>query len=361
MIRRCFTVDIIYSVPIIGHQVVTPVAVADDYGRYPLENGARHTLNEESSDCKYLVYLGKRYDVNYIYLFNPFGKIPLIQQCPLRPTLPELRTENQTAVVVPLDFSIHRLPLNVPRTCAALSCSSRVGGWTQPKEGASLTIDLGSCQRVTHIGTAGCLPDTERFPQKELTRRYRTKKRWRWPRKGSSDPDVFVHVVRDSSHLAWVTHYNLFFQTARTKEWRLVGAFQGNADSTSVNVHSLFHFSNSPDGDGLFTRYLRIQPTAFHNKPILRVEIFGLKRDREQTPPEQCVELKEYVLTKEIIPPHSKCRDNLSWRWEDYDRWDSKESRPARKQRMREIIRDGRGEAEEDARRKKDSIYKQLL
>ena len=271
-----------FCVPLVALQIFTPQVTSDSYSRMPLQAGEEVELRLEkrkkAEEDSFMIYCGKRYDTKYIYLFNPYGKTPLTIQCLLNPS--SAMAEETNALM--LDFRVLNLHHNQYRQCAHLNAHNihRSNGWKQLSDDASLTIDLGSFRHVTHFVTAGQYPTLSRFPKRKYTGQPRTRKRWHWKR--TADPeskDPFVHIVEQSHQLAWVTAFNVFYRSGKSKTWLFLGNFAGNVDPTSEKAQSLHqHFNRT---GGLYTRYLRFQATGYVGSPIFRVAVYGNKEIEE--------------------------------------------------------------------------------
>jgi len=318
--RKYDTIETVYSVPVIGHHLITPIATDNDYAYTPLDfQSASNRIKLKKVDVStIMVYCGKEYDMNYYYLYTPLGKNPLQQLGLLKPPIPDMISNNPN--IYKLDYTAKNLTKKSFKSSAHLNYlggNQRYGqGWQQENETSYLQIDLGRFQYITHIGTAGLYPNLRNFPTRKLTNSYRTKKRWRWPKKSANDVKAFVHIIESMDDVAWVTHYNVYYCTAG-KQWKFIGNFEGNKDSITENVHSMFYHFNT--GEGLYTRYLRIQPTGHFNKPILRLAIYGDKRntskDSSMTSSESTIidipDCVEFTISRSRSRLNNKYQDGL--------------------------------------------------
>jgi len=332
------TIETMYSVPVIGHLLMTPIVIDNDYS---LDFVSQKKLKKIDKSTV-MMYCGKEYDMNYYYLYTPLGKNPLTPLGLLKPPLPDIISNNSKAFK--LDFTVKNLPKKAYKSCAHLNYSigkERNGqGWEQVNETDYLQIDLGRFQYVTHVGTAGLYPNLQRFPTRKLAIAYRTRKRWRWPKKSANE--AFVHIVESMDNVAWVTNYNLYYCTAG-KQWRFVGNFEGNKDSITENVHSMFYHFNT--GEGLYTRYLRIQPTGYFNKPIMRVAIYGENKNTSIDTASKAMTFSDipdcvtFTISRSISRSNNKRRDGLFPEYkDDWYRDENKGNRQKRKNDMRHFI-----------------------
>ena len=129
-------------------------------------------------------------------------------------------------------------------------------------------IDLIRPQHVVCIGTAAELP------QAHLSRT-------------PASSEELVWAVTRLDELAWVTSYRLFYRVHAADRWIALGHFDGNRDAATVN---LAHLSKPRPGGGggaasklraayahggVLARFFKLVPTAWHNRPRLRVAVYG--------------------------------------------------------------------------------------
>ena len=353
------TIERIYSVPFAAHQLFLPEAISDAYSRMPDDAVALGVAEAATESQTHLLYMGRKYDIKFIYVFNATGRIPLT---PIGLYHPPSALADCSAAVK-LDYTVLHLPRNLFRGCAHLDsgCPARyrhLNGWQQPCETACLTIDLGSFRHVTHIVTAGRYPQLDRFPKREHTSRPRSRKRWRWQRRPDPDSDkTFVHIVRPEeggAALAWVTSYSVWYRARRSRQWICLGDFAGNTDCTGERAHSLFHHFNSPGG--LCTRYLRFLPTGHVNQPAMRVAVYGNRELEDPTSTqsnsnsnrkeEGDVPTKDYVISEPMFKAHDRVRDGL---FTFYKGWDREKVKGDKAKRTREVRRHMLQDARETA------------
>lgn len=130
-----------------------------------------------------------------------------------------------------------------------------------------IDIDLGREQCITHLGTAGQFPVYEMFRGDEEEIVSHHSKRFRVKNK-------FVYLVKDGFQPCWTTSFKLRYFDQSSKGWVDSGTlFEANTDTTTEKVQTLHNLFNRPNG--LFTRYLRVEPIAWFNQPMLRLSVYG--------------------------------------------------------------------------------------
>ncbi len=66
----------------------------------------------------------------------------------------------------------------------------------------------------------------------------------------------------------------IHYRHAVTNKWTLLAVTSANTDALTEHILDLTPYFNAKDG--LFTQYLRIRPVECHNRPVMRVAVYGV-------------------------------------------------------------------------------------
>eukprot|EP01032_Pedospumella_encystans_P010196 gene10196-11934_t len=321
-----------------GHKVFLPPVADDDYelGMYhemPTEcdQAASSKLNKSAlkkikrNPAQFLFWEGKYYDANKVYIFKPecsnylqpIGDTlaprsdVLTSQSPAQRYISEAaeisqsKSKHQPTVEFVKNVAYHNaLHQRVNQSCQILHegqsqnnnqsnyyGGSRMGCWEQLNTSDYLEINLGYPRCVTHIGTTGEFPQTCVFPSRATVGRTRIRK-FRAEEETQQQTHLLSHngngvkvrkfaphvriLKEDEYSLSWVTSYEVHYRHTVTNKWTLIGTVPANSDAFTEHILDLSPYFNAKDG--LFTQYLRIRPVEYHNKPHMRVSVYGVDK-----------------------------------------------------------------------------------
>jgi hypothetical protein len=274
--RRNSTFETEFSIPVIGFmlfQSFDPDGLLDYQAPDASERSALDRKVKQNPS-QYLYWQGRYYDVNIVWKYRQ--NFSFLKEYGRRyPPTPNL---GDSAEFKKLQYSnskgwrnyqggIHHEQMHDNQY------QSYSGGWTARDDSDYLQIDLGELKLVTHIGTTGeplvtyCFP-TRRTVGRKKMRSFRAIEDWGdegltelevSKKKGASN----VQVLRDEHPLAWVQSYDISYKHHTLKKWVHYDTCMGNIDATTECIISL-----QPSG-GCYTRYIRIRPLQFKEKPTI--------------------------------------------------------------------------------------------
>jgi hypothetical protein len=242
---------------------------------------------------QYLLWEGKYYDIDYIYIYQHYKRQQLTRFAPINPTIqifkdPFIKKRTFTARDKKNDKSV-----NLDISHVALRNHTI---WKSSGEFDYVELNLGEPLYVTHIGTAGQYPNVESFPNCLHQQRLFNQKK--------SNSRILI-VKGDSAGLAWVTTFELSYRSVNTRKWIVVGNFIGNSDAMTEQLNDLlFHYNSK---GGLFTQYLRIRPLEYHIHPMIRIAVYGRSVGDVETIPSNHIEnsASEGVVAKSRFPENN--------------------------------------------------------
>jgi len=75
-------------------------------------------------------------------------------------------------------------------------------------------------------------------------------------------------------------HVQVQYRHALTNKWTLLAVTSANTDAFTEHILDLTPYFNAKNG--LFTQYLRIRPVECHNRPVMRVAVYGVDPARKE-------------------------------------------------------------------------------
>eukprot|EP01032_Pedospumella_encystans_P008588 gene8588-10174_t len=308
--------ETVYTVPVIGHKVFLPPSTDEDF-----ELGAYREIREprlgdpfthdrlnksmvkkiKLNPAQFMYWEGRYYDATKVYAYKAeTNSLKPLGNCsaPKPSMLADVSKTNVVEFTKNITFhnSLHKRAhqycriqhQGVDSISSFYSYRNCVGGWEQKGSNDYLEINLGYPRSVTHIGTAGELPTMTSFP----TRRNVGRRRMQQYRAHAESQETHllmrdgngVRVNRFAPHvrilaqgeqaLRWVTSYEVHYRHAVTNKWTLLAVTSANTDAFTEHILDLTPYFNAKDG--LFTQYLRIKSVESHNRPVMRVAVYGV-------------------------------------------------------------------------------------